>query len=211
MDFLSTFYFHRFSFDFAAYGKDFAFNSRKYTNMSTKRISDEMERVLNSQVTKEAEAAQVFLAYGSWAEGKGYPGIADFFYKHATEERDHMKKVIRYINGRGGEAKIGAVSAPPANPKDLKDCLDKALQHEIDNTNAIYGIVNLAQEEKDWATFNFAQWFVKEQIEEETLVMDLIDKYNLAVDSQNEDNANLYDLDKDLGHAPQHVDIPREE
>lgn len=179
--------------------------------MSTKRISDAMEALLNKQVTKEAEAAQVFLSYGSWAECQGYPGVADFLYKHATEERDHMKKVIRYINGRGGETKITGIPQPPENPESLKQCLDSALKHEIDNTEAIYGIVNLAHEEKDWATFNFAQWFVKEQIEEETLIMDLIDKYNLAVDSQNENNENLYDLDKDLAHAPQHVEIPREQ
>lgn len=178
--------------------------------MSQKRISDAMENQLNMQVTKEAEAAQVFLSYASWAETKGYPGISEFFYKHETEEREHMKKVIHYINGRGGKAKIEAVPAPPENPANLKDCLNKALEHEIANTEAIYKIVNLAHEEKDWATFNFAQWFVKEQIEEETLVMDLIDKYNLAVDNDEEDNENLYQLDKDLSSAPQHVPIPRE-
>lgn len=182
----------------------------QYT-MSTKRISDKMEKLLNSQVTKEAEAAQVFLAYGSWAECKGYPGIADFLYGHATEEREHMQKVISYINGRGGETKITAVSKPPANPKNLKDCLDKALKHEIENTEAIYGIVNLAHEEKDWATFNFAQWFVKEQVEEETLMMGLIEKYNLAVSKSGDNNKNLYELDKDFGDASQHVKTPLEE
>lgn len=179
--------------------------------MAKKRISDAMEKQLNIQVGKEAEAAQVFLSYASWAETKGFPGIADFFYKHETEERDHMKKVIRYINGRGGEARIQAIKAAPKSPANLKECLDKALEHEIANTESIYEIVNLAQEEKDWATFNFAQWFVKEQIEEETLVMDLIDKYNLAVDNDEEDNENLYQLDKDMAKAPQHVKIPREE
>lgn len=179
--------------------------------MGTKRISDAMEAQLNKQIAKEAEAAQVFLAYGSWAETKGYPGIADFFYKHEEEEREHMKKIVRYVNGRGGESKFSAIKAAPNNPSFLKDCFDKALEHEIANTKAIYEIVNLAHEEKDWATFNFAQWFVKEQIEEETLVMDLIDKYNLAVDNEEEDNENLYQLDKDLKNAPQHVKIPREE
>ena len=179
--------------------------------MATKRISDAMETQLNKQLTKEAEAAQVFLAYASWAETKGYPGVADFFYGHEVEEREHMKKIIRYINGRGGESKIAAIKAPPENPKNLMDCFKKALDHEIANTEAIYEIVNLAHAEKDWATFNFAQWFVKEQIEEETLVMDLIDKYNLAVDNEEEDNENLYQLDKDLSKAPQHVPIPREQ
>ncbi|SZD71781.1 Ferritin [Candidatus Ornithobacterium hominis] len=177
--------------------------------MSYKRISDEMENLLNKQVTKEAEAAQVFLAYGSWADTMSFGGVAEFFYKHATEERDHMKKIISYINTRGGKTKIEAIPAPPANPKNLKDCLEKALEHEIQNSKAIDRIVDLALEEKDWATFNFAQWFVEEQIEEEALINDLIDKYNLATEAD-ENNANLYDLDKDLKSAPQHISTPRE-
>lgn len=165
-----------------------------------KRISDKMEALLNRQITNEAVAAQVFLAYGSWAENQGFPGIAEFFYTHETEERDHMKKIVRYINGRGGEGKFDAISAVPEYPKNLKDCLNKTLQHEINNSKAIDEIVNLALEEKDWATFNFAQWFVAEQLEEETLVMNLIEKYNLASDEK-QNNENLYELDKDLSKA----------
>ncbi|SEA74849.1 ferritin [Psychroflexus halocasei] len=86
----------------------------------------------------------------------------------------------------------------------------KILQHEIDNSNEIDKIVNLAQEEKDWATFNFAQWFVREQIEEETLVNDLIDKYNLA-STKIDENTSLYELDRDLTNASQEAETPREE
>jgi ferritin len=178
--------------------------------MKTKRISDAMEKALNDQMTREAYQAQVYLSYASWAEVNGFPGIATFLYKHMQEERQHMFKFIKFINDRGGETKIEAVQAPPANPKDIGDCLQKTLQHEIDNSASIDEIVNLAHGEKDWASFNFAQWFVKEQIEEETLVNDLIDKYNLA-SNEKANNANLYDLDTDMADAPQEARIPREE
>ena len=56
----------------------------------------------------------------------------------------------------------------------------KFFSTEIDNTNAIYDIVSLSQEEKDWATWNFAQWFVKEQIEEEAMVLDIMDQLKIA-------------------------------
>lgn len=172
--------------------------------MSIKRISDEMEALLNQQITNEAFASQVFLAYGSWANKQRLAGVSNFFYSHATEEREHMKKLIDYIDTRGGEAKIDAVPAPPAAPSSLKECLEKTLQHEIDNSAAINKIVDLAFEERDWATFNFAQWLVKEQIEEEALVMDLMDKLHLAT----ENNTSIYDWDKDMKSAPQHIDIP---
>lgn len=177
--------------------------------MSIKRISDEMEQILNKQITREAHASQVFLAYGSWADTKKYSGASEFFYKHAEEEREHMKKLIDYVNTRGGEVTIEAIPEPPKAPIDLGDCLKKTLKHEIENSESINEIVNLAFEEKDWATFSFAQWFVKEQIEEEALVMELLDKYELAT-QQKEGYTNLYDLDKDLKKTPQHVDIPGE-
>ncbi len=181
----------------------------KETNMKTKRISDTMEKALNDQMTREAYQSQVYLSYASWAEVNGFVGISAFLYKHMDEERQHMFKFIKFINDRGGITKIEAIKAPPADPKNIGDCLQKTLQHEIDNSASIDEIVNLAHEEKDWATFNFAQWFVKEQIEEETLVNDLIDKYNLA--SQQGTNGGLYELDRDMADAPQEVSIPREE
>jgi len=178
--------------------------------MMTKRISDTMEKALNDQMTREAFQAQVYLSYASWAEVNGFSGIATFLYKHMNEERQHMFKFLKFINGRGGHALIQAIDAPPVDPKDMGDCLRKTLQHEIDNSTSINAIVNLAHEEKDWATFNFGQWFVKEQIEEETLVNNLLDKYNLATEMKRE-NANLYALDRDFAEAPQDAMIPRDE
>ena len=178
--------------------------------MKTKRISDAMEKALNDQMTREAYQAQIYLSYASWAEVNSYPGIANFLYKHMEEERQHMFKFIKFINDRGGKTKIEAIKAPPADPKNIEDCLQKALQHEIENSKEIDNIVNLAHEEKDWATFSFGQWFVKEQIEEENLINELIDKYTLASQEKG-NNANLYELDRDIAHAPQEATIPREE
>ena len=179
--------------------------------MGKKRISDKMEKLLNTQMTREAFQAQVYLSYASWAEVNGFPGVATFLYGHMQEEREHMFKFLKYINDRGGEAKIEAIAAAPANPKDLGDCFDKILKHEIDNSKEIDKIVNLAHEEKDWPTFNFGQWFVEEQIEEETLVNEIIDKYNLASGEGKGGNTNLYDMDRDLSTASQEAELPRDE
>jgi ferritin len=178
--------------------------------MKTKRISNKIEKVLNDQMTREAYQAQIYLSYASWAEYNSYAGVANFLYKHAHEEREHMFKLIKYINDRGGKTKIEAIKAPHSDPKDMEDCLKKVLKHEIDNSAAIDAIVNLAHEEKDWATFNFGQWFVKEQMEEEKLVNNLLDKFNLA-SKEVSNNSNLYEMDKDLGSASQGAIIAQDE
>ncbi|MFC4668345.1 ferritin [Seohaeicola nanhaiensis] len=177
--------------------------------MADKRLSDKMEKALNAQMTREAFQAQVYLAYASWAEVNGYPGISDFLYKHSVEERQHMFKFLKYINNRGGETKIEALDAPSVAPKDMRDCLQGAFDHELSNSKSIYDLVDMAHEEKDWATFNFLQWFVKEQIEEETLISDLLDRYTLAANKKNE--ADLYTLDRDTASAMQEATVPREE
>jgi len=177
--------------------------------MNTKRISDSIEKILNKQIRQEAEAAQIFLSYAIWADDEGYSGTADLLFRHSGEERDHMMKVIQYIQQRGGKAKISELAAPPKDPKNIQDCFEKLFQHEVDNTNAIYGIANLAHEEKDWATWNFAQWFVKEQIEEETLVMELLDKLKVAGGPDATDESLLL-FDKELEDYSDEADMARD-
>ena len=177
--------------------------------MDTNRLSKAIESILNDQVTKEAEAAQTFLSYGCWADSQGYGGIANFFFRHVGEERDHMMKVIQYIMERGGTVKITAIKGPPKDPNNLQDCFEKAFKHEVENTTAIYGIVNLAHEERDWATYNFAQWFVKEQIEEEKMVMGLLDKLKIAGGPKATDES-LFSLDTFIGEAPDDAPLARD-
>ncbi|MEZ4803139.1 MAG: ferritin [Gelidibacter sp.] len=176
--------------------------------MDTNRLSKKVEAILNKQVTKEAEASQIYLSYGCWADSEGFSGIANYLFRHSQEERNHMMKVMQYIMERGGTVKIEAIKAPPANPKNLQDCFEKTFKHEVDNTTAIYGIVNLSHDEKDWATYNFAQWFVKEQIEEEKLVMDLLDKLKIA-GGPKATHESLFNLDSQLEKAPDEVPLAR--
>lgn len=175
-------------------------------DMNTNRLSDTLCAGLNAQLTKEAEAAQIYLSYASWASSAGFGGIANFLFRHANEERSHMMKFLEYILQRGAKVKITAISAPPQDPIDVQDCFEKVFQSEVDNTTAIYKLVRLSFDEGDWATWNFMQWFVKEQTEEETLAMDLLDKIKIAGGKAASGDA-LYELDKDLKNTPDEAEL----
>lgn len=172
--------------------------------MNTNRLSKTLTRALNEQMTKEAHAAQIYLSYAAWADDQGYAGVANFLFRHAHEERNHMMKILEYILERGAKAIVTAIPAPPSDPSSINNCFEKVFQHEVDNTNAVYNIVNLAHEERDWATFNFMQWFVKEQLEEETLAQSLMNKIKIA-GGENAKSDALYALDKDLEQTPDDV------
>jgi len=169
--------------------------------MDKNRLSKKLSGLLNDQMTKEAHASQIYLSYASWAAKHGYGGIANFLFRHAEEERNHMMKILEYILKRGSEVKVVAIPAPPKNPTSVHDCFEKVFSHEVDNTTAVYTLVKASFDEADWATWNFMQWFVKEQIEEETLAMELLDKVKIAgADKISSDT--LYSLDRDLEKMP---------
>src|ERR1035437_10793203 len=169
--------------------------------MNTNRLSKPLAEALNAQMTKEAHASQIYLSYASWAESQGFSGIANFLFRHAQEERNHMMKILEYILKRGAEVEVTAIPAPLDNPDSINSCFKNVYEHEVDNTKAIYKIVKMSFEEEDWATWNFMQWFVKEQVEEETLALNLLDKLKIAGGKKISGEA-LYSLDRDLEKAP---------
>ncbi len=169
--------------------------------MKTNRLSDTLAQALNDQMTKEAHASQIYLSYAAWADGEGYGGIANFLFRHAAEERNHMMKVLEYILKRGAKVRVVAIPPPAADPSSINNCFEKVFEHEVDNTSAIYKIVKMAFNEEDWITWDFMQWFVKEQDEEETLALELLDKIKIC-GGEKASNDALYRLDRDLEKAP---------
>ncbi|MGV3696216.1 ferritin [Flavobacterium sp.] len=169
--------------------------------MKTNRLSDTLTQALNAQMTKEAHASQIYLSYATWADSEGFGGISNFLFRHAAEERNHMMKILEFILKRGARAKVTEIPAPPADPTSVNNCFEKVFEHEVDNTKAIYSILKLASEEEDWVTWNFMQWFVSEQEEEETLAMELLDKIKIC-GGENASHTVLYELDRDLEKTP---------
>lgn len=168
--------------------------------MNTNRLSKNLTAALNDQMTNEAQASQIYLSYAAWADKQGFTGIANFLFRHAQEERNHMMKILEYILKRGADVKVKAIPAPPSSPVSISNCFEKVFQHEVDNTTAIYKLVKMSFDEEDWATWNFMQWFVKEQIEEETLAMNLLNKIKIA-GAEKMSSVTLYSIDKDLGNT----------
>ncbi|WP_127132396.1 ferritin [Pseudoflavitalea rhizosphaerae] len=161
-------------------------------------ISSKIEAALNRQIDLEGFSSNYYLAMASWAEVKGYKGVAQFLYHHSDEERMHMLKLVSYINDRGGHAIVPAFAAPQKDFQNIREIFDIVLSHEVKVSNEINALVELCIQEKDYTTHNFLQWYVTEQIEEESLARTVIDKLNLI----GEDKGGMYLFDRDLGNLP---------
>jgi len=155
---------------------------------------------LNNQVKLEAASSQAYLAMAVWSEIQpGLDGVAEFFYQQSDEERTHMLKLIRFINERGGFAAIPALEQPLVTFPSLKKLFEEFLKHELQVSASINDLVDLALKEKDYATHNFLQWYVSEQIEEEKTARVLNDKLEMI----GEDRSGLYLFDRDIMNVRQ--------
>lgn len=158
-------------------------------------LSKSIQEALNKQVQMEAESSQAYLAMASWAEIQpGLEGVTDFFYQQSDEERVHMLKLLRFINERGGFGVVPSLEQPIITFKSIKNVFEEFLKHELKVSSSINDLVHLSLTEKDYATHNFLQWYVNEQIEEERVARTLNDKLELVGD----DKGGLYLFDRDI-------------
>lgn len=157
-------------------------------------IKDTILDALNKQIKLEGDSSQLYLAMASWAEVKGLEGTANFLYSHADEERMHMLKLIKFINERGGKAFVPQIEEPKQDFTTLKEVFTAILNHECFVSESINDIVGLTLEERDYSTHNFLQWYVSEQIEEEKLARNILDKLEMI----GSDKGGLYLFDRDI-------------
>lgn len=161
---------------------------------SKKMLNKRVEAALNAQIEREDYSSQLYLSMASWADTNGYAGTSAFLYRHSDEERMHMLKLLKFINERGGKAIVPAIAKPAQDFGSMNEIFEEILEHEEMITSEINNIVQVCLEEKDFTTHNFMQWFVSEQIEEETLILKVLDKLKLA----GKDKSAHYMFDNDM-------------
>lgn len=158
------------------------------------KLSTNMKKALNDQILLEASATNSYLAMASWCEVTGYQGAANYFYAQSDEERTHMLKIVRYLNALGTIATVPATQSPSSSYKSLEVLINTALKNEQAVTKAIHNMVEIAQKEKDHSTYVFLEWFVNEQVQEETKFETILQKFDLL----GRDKLGINEIDKFL-------------
>jgi len=157
-------------------------------------MNSSIEAAMNNQIKKEEFSSRLYLAMAIWCEANGYPGAASFLYVHAEEERMHQMKMIHYLNDRGGLTVLSNLEQPKSSFDSLQEVFREVLDHEKYITESINELYGLTIEQKDYTTGNFLQWFITEQVEEESLMSTILDKINLV----GHDKAGMFHIDKEL-------------
>jgi bacterioferritin B len=121
---------------------------------------------LNIQVGHEFAAHQQYVACAVYYDALTMPQMAGFFYRQALEERDHAMMMVQYLIDSDAPVLIPGVDAPIVEFADLTAPVELALEQEKRVTALINELTRIAREEADFASDQFMQWFIKEQVEE---------------------------------------------
>jgi len=158
-------------------------------------LSKSMESALNRQVNRELYSAYLYLAMSAYFETASMKGFAKWMRLQAKEEQTHAMKIYDYVIARGGKVTLEAIEAPKAKWTSAGKVFEEVYAHEQKVTGMINNLVDLAIREKDHATFEMLQWFVKEQVEEEEHASEIVSQIAILGDVV----GHLFWLDHQLG------------
>ena len=146
-------------------------------------LSSKMKQALNKQINFDFFSSYLYLAMAADFDAKNLDGCAAWMYAKSKEEWGHGMKIFKYINDQGEKVTLEAIETPRAEWKSPLEVFEQSHKHEQEVTKRISSMMKIAQEENDFATLAFLQWFITEQVEEENNVATIADKLRMVGDN----------------------------
>ena len=158
-------------------------------------IAKKIQDAINKQINLEQYSAQLYLAMSAHCEGKSFRGFAHWLRVQAEEETKHAMKLVAFLLDRGGKLELANIDAPASDFGSITQTFEKILDHEKGITARISSLFELSRTEKDWAAEIALQWYVTEQVEEESNVGQILDQLKAI----GEQGGGIWYLDSKMG------------
>lgn len=158
-------------------------------------MKKEIEQELNKQLNRELYSAYLYLSMAAYFESLSLKGFAHWLKIQAKEEVGHAMKFFEFINERNSRVALEAIDKPKIEWSSPVEAFKDVYEHEQKVTSYIHQLLELAISEKDYAAQNFLQWFVSEQVEEESQSLEILNKVEFTKNSV----GGLLALDHQLG------------
>ncbi len=143
-------------------------------------IDPTLETKFNQHINKEIYSSYLYLSMAAWADHTGLRGFSHWMRTQAMEELTHVSRFFDFLTDRDGRARLAAIAEPPQDWSDATALMRDTLNHELEVSRGINELVSLCREHNDHAAGAFLDWFVKEQVEEEAVVKDILDRLNIV-------------------------------
>lgn len=143
-------------------------------------LDKSMLDAFNEQINKELYSSYLYLSMSAYFEDKSLEGFAHWMRLQATEEYEHAMKIFDHVISRGEKPKLKTIEKPKEDWDSILEVVEEVYSHERFITKSINELVSISEGLKDYASRNFLEWFIQEQVEEEDSALELVDKVKLA-------------------------------
>ena len=140
-------------------------------------MKERILELLNNQIQKEFESAYAYLDLAVFFDSLSLPGFSNWYMAQAAEEEKHALRIYNYVFDSGEVVKLMPVSPLKEKPRSIIAALSTAFNQEKEVTRLIQVIYRVCEQEEDYATKNFLEWFIAEQREEETNARTMIEDF----------------------------------
>lgn len=158
-------------------------------------MNEKLLKAVQEQINKELYSSYLYLSMSSWADSQDWDGIANWLYVQSKEEMAHAMILHNNLLERGERSLFSTIEQPPTDWENLEEVFEAVYTHEQYVSACINELATIAMECKDHAFYQFIQWFVKEQVEEEASASKLLARVKRLSDNM----AMLENLDIELG------------
>jgi len=158
-------------------------------------LSKKMIDKINDQIKNELYSGHYYLSMAAYCASIDLDGFSNFFVVQEQEERSHAMKFFHYLVEQGADVKIYGLDQPKTEFKSLEEVFELAYAHEQHVTKLITELMDLAIEDKDYATQSLLQWYIDEQVEEEASMQSILKKIQLV----GEKGHGIFMIDRELG------------
>jgi ferritin len=131
-------------------------------------LSKKIQKAIEEQINAELWSAYMYLSMSAYFERQNLPGFANWMKVQWQEEITHAIKFFDFVHQRSGQIYLKPIAAVPSEWKNAIEVFAETLKHEQYVTSLINNLANIALLEKDHATHNLLQWYIAEQVEEES-------------------------------------------
>jgi ferritin len=158
-------------------------------------LSTNLQKEMNIQIQEELFSAYLYYSMAGWFEEQNLPGFAHWLKVQVLEEMTHAHRFYLHLIERRGKIELLEIKKPQTEWKSCLDAFEAAFAHEEHITERIHFLVSIARDEKDFAAdTGLLQWFIKEQIEEETNTDAVVQKLKMIGNNKE----GIYLLDQEM-------------
>jgi ferritin len=144
-------------------------------------ISDRVSALLIEQIANELAAHQVYLGISLHFERQSLKRWAALFRAQALEEAQHAEKIMAFLIDNEVSFDLPPLPGATTQYGSAAEAVETALTNEVRVSSQFDAMAAAARAEDDHRAFQFLQWFIDEQVEEERTIRSLLDLVNSGI------------------------------